>query len=252
MKFQTEATVRAEVGKGAARQLRRRGKIPAILYGEGKSVHLTMDPTAVRKILIAQGGSTGLVSLAIHRDGTEREERLAVIQDFQRDPITGHLLHVDLFEVSMDKPIRVKVQVHVVGETPIGVKRDKGILHYGLRELHIECLPGAIPERFDVDPSALEIGQGIYIRDLRPSAGIRLLDDPDQMVVNVSAPMSEEKLAALLSTVAVEPTVAAAPEAVAAPAAAPAAEKGKAEAAPAAGKAGGAAPAAGKPSEGKK
>jgi large subunit ribosomal protein L25 len=81
-----------------------------------------------------------------------------------------------------------------------------------MRELHIECLPNAIPEQIDVDASELGIGQGIHVRDVQAGEGIKILDDPNGMVVNVSAPMSEEKLAAMLTGEAVEAAVAAPPE----------------------------------------
>lgn len=224
MKFDAQTQVRRSSGKGVARQLRRNGKIPGVLYGRGTSILLTIDPAVVRKILLAQGGSTGLITVQI-QDDTQTTERVAVIQDYQVDPITGAILHVDFFEVSMDKPVRVKVQVRMVGETPIGVKRDKGVLHHSLRELHVECLPGSIPDQIDVDASALGIGQGIHVRDLQLDEGLRILDDADQMVVNVSAPISEEKLAAMLTVEGAE--VAAGPATPAAGAAAPEAEKEK-------------------------
>ena len=133
MKFTAEATVRKESGKGAARQIRRTGKIPAVMYGQGESRMLTLEPGAVRKILVAQAGSTGLIALRI-MDGSGEMQRTAVIQDYQVDPILGSLLHVDLLEVAMDKVVRVKVQVHITGSVPIGVKVEKGVLHQPLRE----------------------------------------------------------------------------------------------------------------------
>ncbi len=199
MKFEAEAEVRKEVGKGPAREIRRNGKIPAVFYGQGKSIPLVMDPRAVRKIIIAQSGGSGLVSLKLINDGAT-EDRVAVIQDYQVDPITGLVLHVDLFEVSMDKAVRVKVLVQTTGETPIGVKRDKGVLHQNLRELHIECLPGVIPEHIDVDVSELTLGQGIHVKDVQAGPSIKVLDDGDLMVVSVSAPISDAKLAASMAT----------------------------------------------------
>ncbi len=198
MKFAAEATTRKGTGKGFARQIRRAGRIPAVINGQGKSHMLELDPGAVRKILMAQAGSTGLISLRI-LDGTEEIQRTTVIHDYQVDPITSSLLHVDFLEVAMDKVVRVQVQVHVAGSVPVGVKVDKGVLHQSMRELHIECLPGAIPDQIDVDASDLGIGQGIHVRDVQPGEGIKILDDPNGMVVNVAAPISEEKLAAMLT-----------------------------------------------------
>jgi len=224
MKFDAEAVARKETGKGVARQIRRTGKIPAVIYGQGKSQMLEVDPMAIRKILIAQAGSTGLISLRI-MDGTEEVKNTAVIQDYQLDPITGFLLHVDLLEVDMNKPVRVQVQVNIIGGVPVGVKVDKGVLHQPMRELHIECLPNAMPEQIEVDASELGIGEGIHVREVKAGEGIKILDDPNEMVVNVSAPISEAKLAAILTTEAGE--AAAQPEA---------SEKPKAEATPAAAK----------------
>ena len=130
---------------------------------------------------------------------TKKSSRTALLRDFQVDPVSEEILHADLFEISMTKPIRIRVPVRLVGGTPAGVK-EGGILHHNLRDLHVECLPTAIPEAIEVDASALDINQGIHMRDLTPPSGVRFLDDPDQMVVSVAAPMSEAKLEALLTS----------------------------------------------------
>ena len=102
----------------------------------------------------------------------------------------------------MDKAIRVKVPVSVIGGQPAGVK-EGGILQHNMRDVHVECLPSALPDSIPVDASALTIGQGIHVKDLQPITGVRFLDDPDQMVVSVAIPMSEAKLEALLTSAAV-------------------------------------------------
>ena len=211
MKFTTEAVVRKNFGKGVARQIRRTGKIPAVVYGQGKSQLLELDPGAIRKILTAQAGSTGLISLKV-MDGKQETQTTTVIQDYQVDPIAGSLLHVDLLEVNMSKPVRVKAHVHITGGAPVGVKVDKGVLHQPMRELHIECLPGAIPDQIEVDASELSLGQGIHVREVKAGEGIKILDDPDAMVVNVAAQISEAKLAAMLTGDTSEPEAAAQPE----------------------------------------
>ncbi len=201
MKFEITAEVREGSGKGVARQLRRRGLIPGVLYGQGECVLLTLEPKIIVKNLRSHAGSTALMSLTI--DGaTEKQARTALLRDWQIDPVTGDLLHVDLFEVSMTKEIRVKVPVSLVGGTPAGVK-EGGVLHHNLRELSIECLPGSIPEAIEIDASPLNINQGIHVREVSAGEGIRLLDEPDQMVVSVAAPISEAKLEALLTSGAV-------------------------------------------------
>ena len=221
MEFVAEATTRTQSGKGAARQIRRSGQIPAVLYGQGTSQLIQLDPKAIQNILTAQAGSTGLISLTIDGDEQARQ-RTAVIQDVQRDPLEGSILHVDLLEVSMDKPVRVKVPVHITGGVPIGVKRDKGVVNQPMREVHIECLPNLIPDQIDVDASALGINQGIHIRELQVGEGIKILDDPDGMVVNVTVPISEEKLSAMLTSEAAPAAEAPEPERAAEAAAPPA------------------------------
>ena len=210
MKFDLAVTVREQAGKGIARQLRRSGKIPAVLYGQGECVLLTVNPDELVKILKAQAGSTVLISLTV--DGAKtKAARTALLRDYQVDPITGGVLHAYLFEVSMDKPIRVKVPVHIVGGIPIGVK-EGGVLHNNTRELHIECLPAAMPDQIDVDASSLGISQGIHLKDVARREGIRFLDDEDLMIVSVAAPISDAKLEALLTGgagAAAEPEVAA-------------------------------------------
>lgn len=231
MKFELAVAVREQAGKGAARSMRRNGKVPAVLYGQGECLLLTVDPEQLIRILKSRAGSTALISLTVS-GAKSRPNRTALLRDFQVDPVTGAVLHADLFEISMSKPIRVKVPIQVVGGVPAGVK-EGGVLHHNLRELSIECLPAVLPDHIDVDTSALKIGEGIHVKEIAKREGVRFLDDPEQMVVSVAAPMSEAKLEALLTSTA----GAAEPEVVA---------KGK-EAAPAEGeaaKAGAAAPAA--------
>lgn len=213
MKFDLAVTVREKTGKGAARQLRREGKVPSVLYGQGECLLLTIEPEPLVKILKSQAGSTALISLTI-TGAKSKPKRTALLRDFQVDPVEGKVLHADLFEISMEKPIRVKVPVHVIGGTPAGVK-EGGILHYNARELHVECLPAALPDHIEVDASPLAIGQGIHLKEIAKQEGIRYLDDPDLMVVSVAVPMSDAKLEALLTSAAAGPEGAKEPEVVA-------------------------------------
>lgn len=200
MKFELAGTVREQAGKGAARTMRRNGKVPAVLYGQGECLLLTVNPEELIKILKSQAGSTALISLTLS-GAKSKSNRTALLRDHQVDPVTGAVLHADLFEISMDKPIRVKVPIHVVGGVPAGVK-EGGVLHHNVRELHIECLPAALPDHIEVDASTLKIGEGIHLKEIAKREGIRFLDDAEQMVVSVAAPMSDAKLEALLTSAA--------------------------------------------------
>lgn len=159
---------------------------------------LSVGPEDLVKILRTQAGSTALISITIN-GAKSKANRTALLRDYQIDPIAGTVLHADFFEVAMDKPIRVKVPVHLIGGQPLGLK-EGGVLHHALRELHIECLPSALPDFIAVDASQLQINEGIHLKDIPKSEGLRFLDDPDHMVVSVAAPMTDAKLESLLTT----------------------------------------------------
>jgi large subunit ribosomal protein L25 len=198
MKFDLTVAVREQAGKGAARSMRRAGKIPAVLYGQGECLLLTVNPEELVKILKSHAGSTALISLAVN-GATSKQNRTALLRDYQIDPVTGAVLHADLFEISMSKPIRVKVPIKVIGGIPAGVK-EGGVLHHNMRDVHVECLPAALPDHIEVDASALTIGSGIHVNEIGAREGVRFLDDADQMVISVAAPMSDAKLEALLTS----------------------------------------------------
>lgn len=239
MKFDLAATVREQAGKGAARSMRRAGKVPAVLYGQGECLMLTVNPDELIKILKSHAGSSALISLTI-AGAKSNPNRTALLRDYQVDPVTGVVLHADLFEVSMSKPIRVKVPIQVIGGIPAGVK-EGGVLHHNMRDLHVECLPSILPDHIEIDASALNIGGGIHVKDIAAREGVRFLDDSEQMVVSVAAPMSDAKLEALLTSAAGaagEPEVLVkGKEAVAAGEGAPGAEPAKAGTAAPAGEA---------------
>lgn len=197
MKFDLTVESRQGGGKGPARQLRRAGRVPAVLYGQGECLLLSVKPEELVKIIRSQAGSTALISITI--DGAAgKAKRTALLREYQVDPILGKVLHADFFEVSMDKPIRVKVPVHLTGGQPLGLK-EGGVLHHVLRELHVECLPSALPDFIEVDASQLQINQGIHLKDVKQAEGVRFLDDPDHMIVSVAAPITDAKLEALLT-----------------------------------------------------
>jgi large subunit ribosomal protein L25 len=198
MKFDLAATVREQAGKGAARSMRRAGKVPAVLYGQGECILLSVSPDELIKILKSHAGSSALISLTL-AGAKSGPTRTALLRDYQVDPVSGAVLHADFFEVSMNKPIRVKVPIQIIGGIPAGVK-EGGVVHHNMRELHVECLPSVLPDHIEVDASALTIGSGIHVKEITVREGVRFLDDPDQMIVSVAAPMSDAKLESLLST----------------------------------------------------
>ncbi|MBI5182263.1 MAG: 50S ribosomal protein L25 [Nitrospirae bacterium] len=213
------AEIRETVGKGAARGIRREGMIPAVLYGQGAATNISLNPSDISKLLHSESGENTLINLKLK--GRDKEaEKVAIIRDFQLDPVTGKLLHADLFEISMDKTIRIKVPVEIIGGTPAGVK-EGGLLQHNTREVTIECLPSLIPDHIKVDASDLKIGDVLHVREIKVSEGIKFLDDGGMPVVSVAAPISETKLEELLTATPAEvkePEVAAKGKEAAAPA----------------------------------
>ncbi|MEC4678229.1 MAG: 50S ribosomal protein L25 [Nitrospirota bacterium] len=197
-KITIQGEYRKTAGKGVARQLRMRGKIPAGLYSKGVSKPLTLNPKEVSDVLHSVSGVNTLITLDM--TGDEKGQHVAILRDYQKDPLNGALLHADLFELSMTEPLEVKVVIEITGGTPIGVKRDGGVLRTHLRELEVRVLPTNIPDHIQVDVSQLALGETIHIGDLSLDEGIEALGQTTQAVVSVASTMSDEQLDALLTT----------------------------------------------------
>jgi large subunit ribosomal protein L25 len=183
-----ESKMRETSGKGPNRQLRRSGKIPAVLYGhKNQTVSLEIDPKDIFRILHSQSGENTIFGLNV----PGRERLNCLIKEYQLEPISHALLHADLFEVAMDETLEVKVPVETKGE-PYGVKTEGGLMDLVHRELHVECLPADIPEHIEVDVTNLKIGDMIRVSDLVVSEKIKILDDPETVVIAIEHPRAEE------------------------------------------------------------
>jgi len=183
---------RSVTGKGAARSLRREGKVPGVIYGHGREAEsVTVDTAALNKMLVGSSAATALVDVTV--DG--RAPVKALIREIQRDSLRpAEIIHLDLYEVRSDEEITLQVPVRLIG-VPDGVRNFGGVLDHVLRELEIEVLPADIPEHVDLDVTALTIGHSLFVRDLQvPKA--KVLNDPDTPICTVVAPRSEEAPAA--------------------------------------------------------
>jgi len=177
-----EADKRDILGK-KTRFLRREGITPAHLFGHGLESQALQCDTAKLNKLIARAGRTRLVSLGVKGD---KEPRSVFIREIQRDPRTGELLHVDLFQVRKAEKIKVDVPIILVGEAPIMKTKGYTLIH-SLTSLSIECLPDKLPPQIEVDLSPLEeVGQAIHVSDITLSPDITLHTDLEQMVVKVT------------------------------------------------------------------
>jgi large subunit ribosomal protein L25 len=188
MEARLEAVKRETFGKNEARRLRVKGNIPAILYGgvtaDGKpqATPIAVDPKALMGILRGESGVNTLIGLKVGSEDVK-----VLMREYQVDPLTRRLLHVDFYRIAMDKLLVVKVPVTVKGEAK-GIKQQGGLLDIVHREVEIECLPSDIPEHIEVDVTELMLGQAIRLREVATDPRWKAVTDGDVMLVHIVAP----------------------------------------------------------------
>jgi large subunit ribosomal protein L25 len=189
-KFVLQGTKRDVTGK-QVKVLRREGKLPAVIYGRHiEPLNITLDAHTAQKVL-SKVTSSSLVTLVV--DGKEYP---VLVREKQRDFIKGNLLHVDFLAVSLTEKLRATVRIEVTGVSP-AVKDFNAVLVTNLDELEVECLPSDLPERFVVDISRLaQVGDAIHVRDVVVPESVRVLNDPDEVVVVATYAKEEEEAAA--------------------------------------------------------
>lgn len=198
-----KAERRSATGRSAARKLKARGVVPAVIYGaKDKPQPLQLSERDINAMLSHASGENILVELEIDGD---QSGRLALVQEIQHSPVRGDVLHIDFHAVSMDEKIHAEVPVETIG-TANGVKNFGGLLEQNLRALAIECLPRDLPDRIVVDVSALNIGDSIHVRDLQLPPGVTTRMQLDLTAFSVLAPAVEEEPVAAVATAA-EPEV---------------------------------------------
>ena len=182
-----ESQIRQEFGKNANRRLRATGKVPGIVYGRNvEPVAIAVDSKDLDRILLSDTGHNTIFKLK-YRD----QERNVLIREHQRDPVGDELLHADFIAVSMDRTMIFDVPVETVG-TATGVKMYGGILDLVLREIHLECLPGDLPDHIRVDVTDLEIGDSVRVEQLDVDTDkVKILSDPDLTILTIAAPSVE-------------------------------------------------------------
>jgi large subunit ribosomal protein L25 len=197
--------------KNAARRVRVSGKIPAVIYGSGHDpIAVEVEPKQISKILYSETGHNSIFDVEIAGQPIAK----AMIVDWQREPINDNLIHIDLKRIALDKILRVKVRIKLLG-TPVGVKTSGGILDQVMREVEIECLPADIPNHIDLDVSELGLNSAKRVSDLPHSGKIKFLSAADATVAHVVSIREEaptaaeaEAAAAATATAGAEPEVA--------------------------------------------
>jgi large subunit ribosomal protein L25 len=179
---------RAERGSAAVRRLRKQGLIPGVIYGGGNDpVAFSVQERELRRALTTDHGLNAILDVTIDGD-----VRPAIVKEYQRDPLSGRVTHVDFVQVRLDRVIQTTVGIELVGDSP-GV-REGGVLQQVAREITVEALPMEVPERIEVDVSNLAIGDSIRLEDLPVQEGIRFVDDAHETVVaTVTVPTRVEE-----------------------------------------------------------
>ncbi len=188
--IQIKAEVRTQKStKKFLGELRDSKKIPGVVYGgKGGNIKIVV---AERDLMsaIKTGGANAIIKLT-HGKG----EDTVIVKDLQRHVVNNSPLHVDFQRISLSEKIDVKVPIHVVGEAP-GVKFDGGVLEHILREIEVQCLPNEIPEKIEIDVGQLKVGQAIHVNEISVPAGVQILADAEQIVVNIVHATIEEEVA---------------------------------------------------------
>lgn len=187
-------------GKGACRRIRRSGKLPGVLYGLGNNKAVQVDPRIVTKILLTEGGH----NLVFRLEGEGVTDKRALIKDWQVDPVSRALLHVDLIEIDTSKKVEVTIALNYVGKAA-GVA-EGGVLNIVERTMEVSCFPDRIPQHIDVDVSALTVGDSIHLNQLVLPEGVVAMNALNPTLVTVVPPAKEEDAAPSL-TPAAEPEV---------------------------------------------
>ncbi len=177
-RIRLEVREREELGSAASRRLRKQGLVPGVLYGRSAPRAICVPERELRRVLTGSHGLHAILDVVLEGQKTTHP---SVLKDYQQDPLRGTLIHVDLQEVRLDRPIHAQVVVELLGEAA-GVK-EGGVLTQVTREINVEGLPMEIPERIEIDVSGMATGDTLRVADLPPHPTVTYLDDPEETVL---------------------------------------------------------------------
>jgi len=189
----TELKVKTRDTKDNLTKIRKSGYIPAIVYSKGEpGESLAINYIQFEKVY-KDSGESSLIDLVLENNKTKK----VLVHEVQYEPVKNKILHVDFYEVDLQKKVTTSLEIELIGEAPI-VKSEGGIVIKHLDEIEIECLPADLVKECKVDISGLDdFSSVIYVKDLKISDKITILNNPDDIVVNVSEPRKEEEIAAV-------------------------------------------------------
>jgi large subunit ribosomal protein L25 len=186
--LELKAKIRKTIGNGPARVLRREGKIPAVLYGP--KTEPTLLSVEVRDLeRIFKTGNVGQVLLNLVIQNGQESTRPAMIKELQAHPVSGNYLHIDFYEIDLERKIRVGVPIVTIGN-PIGVEMG-GLLQIVRREIEVLCLPTQIPEAIEVDVTNMDVGDSIHVEEIQVEGDVEIPADVNFTVITCLAPKVE-------------------------------------------------------------
>ena len=189
--IELKTNIRTTVGNGPARRLRQTGQIPAVFYGpKTESVLLSVNKNDLDLVLKKGRSGQIILNLVIQNNG-ETYTRPAMIKELQVHPVSRNYLHIDFYEIDMDRKITVGVQVVITG-TSVGVERG-GILQIIRRELEVKCLPFEVPEFIEIDVTDLDMGDSVHVKDISLDGEVEFLGESNLTVVTILMPKIEEE-----------------------------------------------------------
>src|SRR6478672_1156665 len=188
-RIRLEVQEREQRGTRNSRRLRRDGIIPGVLYGRGHKPHpISVQERELRRVLTGGHGLHAILDVVLEG---QKSAHASILKDYQVDPIRGKIEHFDLQEVRLDEPIQSSVVVELIGES-VGAKAG-GVLSQVVREIRVEALPLEVPDRIELDVSAMEIGDSLRLSDLATREGVTYLDDPETVLATVTVPTKVEE-----------------------------------------------------------
>ena len=185
-----KAEVREGAGKKIAKDLRRVGVVPSVVYRGGKdALKLKISSEDLDDVMHTKAGENVIITLEVSGEAKPKD-RTVIIKEVQRHPVKGGIVHVDFNEISLTETLKVNVPLAPRGEA-VGVKVDGGVLDHVMWELQVECLPAAIPEKIEFDVTNLKIGDAVYVKDIKAPQDVKITNDPELIAFIVKPPHIE-------------------------------------------------------------
>ena len=181
-----QAELRDNFGKNANNRLRASGSVPAVIYAHGQTQTIKIAEKALFDLFKGKISENILFDLKIPGN----EDAMAFVKDYQTDPITEKVTHLDLFRVTKDEKIQTKVPLEFAG-IPVGTKSG-GRVEISLHEIQVECYPQDLPEKIVVDISALDIDDNIHAKGITLAGNVKLASNPELVIVAIHSPRVEE------------------------------------------------------------